>query len=146
MTDLDSMTMKEWYSLSHEELSSGVHTPNGKEVDPYGKNPHEPGAKLDHGKAPLRRGLLEYFPRACLEVAKISAFGAAKYTWKGWQDVPDGINRYGDADLRHICRAAIEGEIDPDSGFSHKAHEAWNALAVLELFLREEAQKTQQSI
>ena len=107
------------------------------ENDPYGKNPHEAGAKLDQGKATIRRGLLEYFPRACLEVAKVSAFGAVKYAWGGWREVPDAINRYGDAGIRHICRAAIEGEIDPDSGLAHKAHEAWNALAVLERFLQD---------
>lgn len=110
---------------------------NWKESDPNGKQPHEPGAKLDFGKSPIRRGLLEYFPRACLEVAEISAFGAAKYAWKGWETVPDGITRYGDAGARHIAKSAIEGPYDSDSGKLHAAHEAWNALARLELILKE---------
>jgi hypothetical protein len=120
----------------------GTHDFLPPEKDPFGKSPHESGAKLDQGKATIRRGLLEYFPRACLEIAKVSAFGASKYAWGGWVEVPDGINRYGDAGIRHICRAAIEGEIDPDSGLAHKAHEAWNALAVLEKFLQEQEEKT----
>lgn len=108
-----------------------------QEHDPDGKGSHEMGAKLDADKSPVRRGLLEYFPRACLAIAKVSVFGAKKYAWHGWKFVPDGINRYGDAQLRHICKAIIEGEIDVDSGQLHAAHEAWNALARLELILLE---------
>lgn len=108
------------------------------EVDPHGRDPKEPGSKLDAGKSPVRRGLLEYFPRACMAVADISLFGAQKYAWKGWETVPDGIDRYGDAEVRHICNAAIEGPITKDSQKAHAAHEAWNALARLELILREQ--------
>jgi hypothetical protein len=108
-----------------------------EEQDPLGRSAKEPGSKMDLGKSPVRRGLLEYFPRACLAVAQVSAHGAAKYSWKGWETVPDGIDRYGDAGARHICHAAIEGPIDPDFDLSHAAHEAWNAMARLELILRE---------
>lgn len=111
-----------------------------EESDPNGKNPHEQGAKLDAGKSPLFRGLLDYFPRACNAVADISAFGASKYAWKGWESVPDGINRYSDAELRHFTKEAVEGAYDLDSGYLHKAHKAWNALAALELYLRQENQ------
>jgi hypothetical protein len=107
------------------------------ETDPHGKAPGELGSKLDAGKSPVRRGLLEYFPRACLAVAEVSAFGASKYAWNGWESVPDGVQRYGDAQQRHVVKAMIEGTIDSDSGLLHAAHEAWNALARLELMLRE---------
>ena len=107
------------------------------EKDPTGRSQHEPGAKMDLGKPPVRRGLLEYFPRACIAVANISKFGSTKYAWKGWETVPDGIDRYGDAEARHICFAAIEGPITADSKMLHAAHEAWNALARLELICRE---------
>lgn len=107
------------------------------EKDPNGKDPSQPGAKLDAGKAPIRRGLLEYFPRACEAVAEVSLFGANKYTWNGWESVPDGVNRYGDAMVRHITKAKVEGPHDKDSGLLHAAHEAWNAMARLELMLRE---------
>jgi hypothetical protein len=111
------------------------------EKDPHGRNPKEPGAKLDYGKSPVRRGLLEYFPRACLAIADVSAFGAQKYAWKSWETVPDGIDRYGDAEVRHICKAAIEGPTDPDSQLLHATHEAWNAMARLEMILRENQEK-----
>lgn len=108
-----------------------------EEKDPNGKAPGEPGSKLDAGKSPVRRGLLEYFPRACSAVAEVSAFGASKYAWNGWETVPDGVQRYGDAQQRHAIKAMVEGPIDSDSGLLHAAHEAWNALARLELIMRE---------
>ena len=111
---------------------------NFMECDPYGKLLKEPGAKGDAGKSPVLRGLLDYFPRACLEVAKVSAFGASKYTWKGWETVVDGISRYGDAAARHSIYESIEGQYDKESGLLHAAHQAWNSMARLELLLREE--------
>lgn len=107
------------------------------ETDPNGKNPHEPGAKLDAGKVSAYRGAIDYFPRAILSVAAVSTFGASKYAWKGWETVPEGFERYSDALVRHLL-AEGKGEVaDGDSGLLHAAHAAWNALARLELKLRE---------
>lgn len=106
------------------------------EIDPQGRNPHEPGAKLDAGKAPVLRGVLGYFPRALVAVAEVSAAGARKYTWGGWASVPDGAERYGDALARHIVSENIDGPRDKDTELLHAAHAAWNALARLELLLR----------
>ena len=114
-----------------------------KEHDPNGIAPGEPGAKLDSGKPAVFRGLIDYFPRACIEVARISTLGASKYTWKGWESVPDGINRYSDALVRHLCAEAIEGPFDAGpkglgADVLHASQVAWNALARLELILREQ--------
>lgn len=109
------------------------------EIDPYGKQPHEPGAKLDAGKSPIMQGLLHYFPRALKAVAEVSLIGAQKYAWKGWESVPDGINRYGDALGRHLVDEVIEGPIDTQTGRLHAEQQAWNALARLELMLRARA-------
>ena len=111
-------------------------TAQAAEKDPMAPPPGAPGAKLDAGKAPVLRGLLAHFPRACQEVAEVSAHGASKHTWNGWESVPDGIARYGDALARHLCKGALE-QTDSDSHLPHAAHAAWNALAVLELTLRE---------
>lgn len=93
--------------------------------------------KLDGGKAPVFRGALDYFPRAISAVAGISAFGASKYAWKGWEGVDDGFNRYSDAMVRHLLYEG-EGEVlDPDSGLLHAAHCGWNSLARLELLCKE---------
>jgi len=107
------------------------------EADPNGILPNTPGAKLDAGKPPVLRGVIQYFPRALMAVSEVSAHGASKYTWKGWESVPDGVSRYGDALVRHLVKESYE-ELDPDSGLLHAAQVAWNALARLELTLRKE--------
>lgn len=107
-----------------------------KERDPHGIPPNEPGAKLDAGKD-MPYQILRQFPLALGAVVAIGSFGARKYSMGGWQSVPQASERYGDAQFRHALKS-MEGEaVDPDSGFYHLAHEAWNVLARLELFLRE---------
>lgn len=103
------------------------------EIDPNGIGQHEPGAKLDEGKPRLAR-VLKQFPRALRAVAVVGMDGAAKYTWDGWFEVPDGIERYDDALMRHAIPE--DGDYCPISGTLHKAHAAWNALAELELELK----------
>ena len=104
------------------------------ESDPFGKDPCEPGAKLDKGKP--KAGVLSDFGLALLEVARVGTYGAEKYSRSGWVEVPDGEIRYTDAMWRHLL-AEKEEETDEESGFLHEAHVAWNALARLELKLRE---------
>lgn len=105
----------------------------------------EVGRKFDTGKSPVRKGVLEYFPRAILTIGLVSGFGAEKYDWNNWEHLEDAVERYGDAEIRHICEAAISGDTDADSGLAHAAHEAWNALAVLELKLREKEVKEKEA-
>ena len=109
--------------------------PRRKEADPTGREQHAPGAKLDAGK--LRPALvLGGFANAIEAVVKVGTDGAAKYTDNGWLEVPNGFARYDDAARRHTGKRD-KGEVtDPDSGSLHLAHEAWNALARLELYLR----------
>lgn len=94
--------------------------------------PTEAGVKLDSGKPAIARGVLQYFPKAIGAVARVSEFGASKYTWDGWRDVENASERYTEALTRHLVADATE-DIDAESGMSHKAHLAWNALAILEL-------------
>lgn len=105
------------------------------QVDPYGKDPHEPGAKLDAGKN--RVGLMvQGFPRALEAVSEVATYGAAKYTPGGWITVPDGLDRYTDAMHRHLLAEARGEKFDAESGLEHAAMAAWNALARLELMRR----------
>ena len=97
-------------------------------------DPHVPGAKLDQDK-PRASLVLKGFSNAITEVCKVGTFGAKKYTDHGWVEVPNGIDRYSDALLRHVL---TQERLDPESGLHHAAHAAWNALAVLELMLRYE--------
>lgn len=109
------------------------------ERDPTGKAPNEAGAKLDAGK--IMAGLLADFSRALLATAHVSTRGAIKYSRGGWQSVPNGIERYGDAKWRHLLKEKIEGPFDSEmrgEKVRHKAQVVWNALAELELELRAE--------
>lgn len=96
---------------------------------------HAPGVKLDAGKEPMRL-IMHAMPRALLEVGKVGAHGAEKYSENGWLEVLDGIPRYTDAMFRHALREGI-AKLDDESGLLHAAHVAWNALARLELMLRQ---------
>jgi Domain of unknown function (DUF5664) len=93
--------------------------------------------KYDGGKPSVWRGVVNYFPRALWGVAEISTFGANKYAWNGWEAVEDGYARYQDAKCRHMLKQAMGEEVDADSQELHLKHEAWGALAALELYLRE---------
>lgn len=134
---------KYYYKCKHCEVSTLIFTDypimkeetKMKEKDPTGREQHEPGAKLDQGK--VRAGLLLDFSLALNEVAKVLTYGAEKYTPHGWQSVPGAVERYRDAGWRHRLAERNE-QLDPDSGLLHKAHEAWNILAELEMMLREE--------
>ncbi len=115
------------------------------ELDPNGLGAGQPGAKLDAGKSPVFRGIIQYFPRALMAVANLSLYGANKYSWAGWREVSDGIGRYGDAIGRHAVKEAIEGLWDKEvlndpkypANVLHPTAVAWNALARLELILEE---------
>lgn len=106
---------------------------NSSEKDPHGIDQHAPGAKLDAGKTAA--GVLADFNLALNAVAEVGTFGLKKYSRRGWHSVKDGQERYTDAKWRHLL---AKEERDPDSGLLHLAHEAWNALAVLQLKLEGE--------
>ena len=110
------------------------------ETDPRGLKSGEPGAKFDAGK--VRPSLiLNAMPLAILAVSEVGTYGANKYSENGWKDVDNGIARYTDAMDRHRIKEGIELH-DDDSGLMHAAQVAWNALARLELMLREQAANT----
>ena len=104
------------------------------ETDPNGIDTHQPGAKLDDGK--VMAGVLEDFSLALMAVAEIGTFGARKYSRGGWQHVPNGVTCYSDALWQHLL-AERHKPYDRDSDMLHAAHLAWNALARLELILRD---------
>jgi hypothetical protein len=80
------------------------------------------------------------FGRALTAVGEVGTLGAKKYTRGGWLEVPDGVNRYTAAMLRHLFAEDRE-ENDQELGVPHAAQVAWNALARLELMLQAEARK-----
>jgi len=108
-----------------------------RDTDPYGKSAHEKGSKLDEGKQQADL-VLRCFARALSAVCDVGTMGAIKYTPEGWIDVPDGIQRYGNAQMRHYLKRSSGEVLDQESGLHHQAHEIWNAMAQLELLLREQ--------
>lgn len=92
------------------------------------------GMKFDSNKPLVIKGFIEYFPNAIAEVARVSEFGAIKYDWGNWKFVNNGVNRYTEALGRHLLASE---ETDPESALLHAAHIAWNAMARLELILKE---------
>lgn len=111
------------------------------ERDPIGLVSTQPGAKLDAGKVDVLRGAIQYFPRALKAIARVSELGAKKYSWKGWEKVTNGRQRYGAALTRHLL---VEDDFSADNGpgglgeeVLHASQVAWNACARLELILRE---------
>jgi len=113
------------------------------EADPNEVDAHAAGAKLDAGKP--RVGLVVGgFARALEEVAKVGTFGANKYSDNGWMEVKDGIKRYTDAMGRHWlaeCRGEIFDSGPGGTKCRHAAQVAWNALARLDLMIREEEKR-----
>lgn len=106
------------------------------------------GRKMDDGKPPIMQGFDRYFPHAKIAVAMVSEYGDRKYVepdappdqhyTDNWARVPNGLNRYGDADARHGTKRHIEGEYDEgDSGLPHLAQKAWNDMAQLERAIRD---------
>lgn len=110
------------------------------ESDPNGLEASTPGAKLDAGK-PKCGQVLGMFAHALWEVSRVGTFGAKKYSMGGWQEVEDGVNRYDNAGVRHFLEFHMGKVVDKESELLHLAHEAWNALAKLELFIRNQKGK-----
>jgi len=81
--------------------------------------PSKKGRKFDAGK--LDYTLLPW--DALEEVVKVLAYGLKKYERDNWKHVPDAMQRYEAAGMRHRV-ARLQGEAnDPETGISHLAHE-----------------------
>jgi len=92
--------------------------------------------KQDRGKPPLAN-LFSDFPCALAEVSQVTGFGDRKYSRGSWKSVEDFVVRYQNAKARHaIAGLVTPGGRDTESGLHHLAHEAWNALALLEHALK----------
>lgn len=96
------------------------------------------GLKYDQGKSRVDL-LIDGCPNAIKAVSDVLTFGAKKYDDHSWQCVENGISRYKAAMLRHIIAHSSGELIDSESGLSHLAHAACNALFILELELKKDA-------
>lgn len=116
--------------------------------------------KLDKGKPKVASGVLGRFPRALEAVAEVSSLGVEKYGLdeddNNYANVPDGFRRYTNALVRHVLaemkglrwNTERGGHLPPNGRkVLTAAQTAWNALARLEILLRqleaEEGQKNE---
>jgi hypothetical protein len=88
-------------------------------------------------KVPLASGLLDYFPLALVEVARVSWWGSKQHH----PDEPMHWDRtksaaHGDSLMRHFLQRGT----NDDDGMRHSAKCAWRALAILQLELEAEEQ------
>jgi hypothetical protein len=96
------------------------------------------GLKHDTGKT-LVGQMFKDFPHALEAVAEVTTYGAKTYGLGSWRGV--SVDRYENAEGRHLLAAYKGQERDPESGLRHLAHKAWNALAELQKAIEEEGNK-----
>lgn len=88
--------------------------------------PHAAGAgvKDDGRTAPTgpkpRWDLLPIAPVA--EVVDVLTYGSLKYADNNWRHVPNGVERYYAAAMRHIAAYRMGEAIDPETGRTHLSH------------------------
>lgn len=102
----------------------------------------EKGVKNDSGKLPYYIVLFKQFPLALQEVMKCSQAGHNKYyatdskDWQNFARVEGADIRYKNAMLRHMSETGSVKDMEEYGGMTHEAAVAWNALADLEVSLR----------
>lgn len=111
-------------------------------------------AKADSGKPPLMTILHGWAP-ALKAVAEVSKYGYHKHTararerliaegtspadaaarvpYNNWRNGDPEV--YGNSAMNHGIDEGVDGLYDPESGFLHEAHRAWNSLSRLTLLL-----------
>ncbi len=88
--------------------------------------------------------LFREVPYALEELSRALQMGSEKYGVGNWLKVEDGNNRYLSALVRHLT-AYHQGELlDKESGLSHLAHVAVNALFILDLETRNDNHRLQE--
>lgn len=111
--------------ISNPEVTKALDEQLQKTVE----SAHEALAALKYDEHKLDWSLLPLV--SVEEVIKVLMHGAQKYSEDNWQKLPDFRKRYINAMYRHLASYA-KGEVtDKESGLSHMAHAACNALFLI---------------
>ena len=79
---------------------------------------------------PVTTGVIDYFPAALVEVARVSKYGNDKHNpGEPLHHARGKSTDHADAIGRHLID---RGGVDPDTGMRHSAELAWRALALLQ--------------
>lgn len=65
------------------------------------------------------------------EIVKVYTKGSEKYGDNNWQNLPNGLQRYKAALLRHLVEFEKGNDFDEETNCRHLAQVAWNAIAML---------------
>lgn len=65
------------------------------------------------------------------DIVAVYTAGSKKYGDNNWQNLPNGLQRYKAALLRHLLCYEKGEEFDEETGCRHLAQVAWNAIAML---------------
>lgn len=93
------------------------------------------GVKHDQDK-PHMNLLFQEVPNALVEVSKALRMGELKYGRENWKKVDNLEDRYLAALLRHLVAIQMGEKQDKESGLSHLAHVAVNAMFLLDYEVR----------
>lgn len=89
-----------------------------------------PTGSAERKAVPLARGVLDYFPAALAEVARLSQAGNDKHNpGEELHHARGKSTDHADCIIRHLVDRGI---VDPDDGFLHEVKVAWRALALLQ--------------
>lgn len=131
-------------SLAYKETVNGVCKEVFNPIKRFGlrgipKTPeNSTKGKKTNSLKPQMSLLFKQFPKALEAVVLCSQYGHEKYKetdedYLNYTRVDGGSKTYADAGLRH----RLEQGNDSESGLPHQFHVAWNALAELELWIKE---------
>lgn len=113
-----------------------------------------PAPAFDPSKEGRKKGkvrmdlVVQDMPRAIEALARVMTWalsGEKGYAESDWLHVPDGIQKYHGGLHRHDNKEMRGQTLDDESGLHHAIHTAWNAMARVELILREEEAKNDQA-
>lgn len=116
------------YGYEKPSLSEKYHVNSDKNAVPESESGDKPqDMKFDGDK--IRMELLPF--NALEAVAEVLTFGAKKYEANSWQSLDNAEERYKGALLRHFTALQKGALLDSESGLSHAAHMACDALFLL---------------
>ena len=72
------------------------------------------------------------------DVVRVYTFGAEKYGPNTWRYLPEGLQRYKAALMRHLVEFEKGQVLDDESRIPHLAHVVWNAIAMLAVSKQEQ--------
>ncbi len=86
-----------------------------------------------------RKLMWELLPLIEMEdVVRVYTFGAEKYGPNTWKNLPEGLQRYKAALMRHLVEFEKGHVLDDESHIPHLAHVVWNAIAMLAVSKQDE--------